>query len=103
MAGISTGIAARAADLCDESDHWDHSLRLVLLRGEAIRLPRSARRLRVISGRAWVSQEGEDILLSSCESLPLCGKPEDQAVVSATGDEALFFELDRGGERRIAL
>ena len=88
---------------CSDAEHWERSLRLTLIRGEALRLPRRAARLRVLEGTAWVSLEGEDILLHCCESLPLLRRRGHEAVVSATGEGELRLELDKGGERRIEL
>jgi hypothetical protein len=80
---------------CRDTESWNRSLRLTLLRGEALRVPRGARRLRVLSGTAWVSLEGEDFVLERCESIPLAKRPGHEAVVSATGRDPLLFELDR--------
>jgi hypothetical protein len=69
-------------------------LRLALVRGELLRVPRTARRLRVLSGTAWVSLEREDAVLGRGESLVLPRGSRYEAVVSASGGDALFFELD---------
>lgn len=88
---------------CIDTEHRQRSLRLALVRGEVLRLPPSAARLRVLSGTAWISLEGEDILLRDCESLPLHGRRGHEAVVSSMGEGELFFELDRDAERRLPL
>ena len=93
----------RIFESCAETESWDRSLRLTLMRGEALRLPRNARRLRVLSGKAWVSMRGEDIVLDDCQSLHLAARRQDGPVVSAAGDQALLIELDRGAGGRIAL
>lgn len=68
------------------------SLRLVLLAGEQIRVPRKQRFLRVVSGRAWVSYDGKDHDLTSGQGLALENR-KDSAIVSAMDDESLVFEV----------
>jgi hypothetical protein len=81
---IFCGLAAERAD---------RILRLTLIRGEALRVPRTVSRLRVLSGVAWVSFEGEDILQGRGEVLSLPGGSRHDAVISSTGDDPLFFEI----------
>lgn len=69
-------------------------LRVTLLYEEVLRLPRSSRRLHVVSGIAWVSAQGKDCLLHRGESF-LLPKSGYEAVISATGHETLFFEVLR--------
>jgi hypothetical protein len=76
------------------TDRGERSLRLALLHGEAIRVPKAAARMRVLSGKAWVTFNGEDVLLGSGEGLALPSKPRYAPVVSAVGEEPLFFEMD---------
>jgi hypothetical protein len=68
------------------------ALRVALLYGEQLRLPDSSRELQVLSGRAWVSQDGEDYILGSGESLAVAPR-KGGAIISALGGEALFFEI----------
>jgi len=68
------------------------SLRLTLLYGEAFRLPRPSRRLHVVAGSAWVSADGKDYIVGRGESFQI-PRSSYCAVISATGGEALFFEV----------
>ncbi len=79
---------ALSESACDE----EPSLRLALAYGELLRAPRGSRRLRVLSGAAWVSAAGLDHVLQEGECLDLAGA-RDGAVVSATRGGALLFEL----------
>ncbi len=67
-------------------------VRIALYAGELLRVPRGLRRLHVISGTAWVSTEGRDVVASSgqCVSLPGC---RSCALVSGLRGEPLLFEL----------
>ena len=103
MARESMAFSSTDGGSCLDAESWERSLRLTLFRGEALRLPKGARRLRVLAGTAWVSLEGEDLVLSRCESLPLAGRSGQEAVVSAAGEGSLSLELDRGSERRLSL
>ncbi|HTX71248.1 MAG TPA: hypothetical protein VMC79_00345 [Rectinemataceae bacterium] len=67
------------------------SLRLALLHDEVLRLPPTSAELQVLSGRAWVSQNGEDYILDRGERLFLAASRQP-AVISGLGDETLFFE-----------
>ena len=70
----------------------DSALRLVLLQGEVLRVPPTQGTLRVLSGTAWVSLEGEDILLCRDQSLDIAGRA-DRPVVSGLGRDPLLFEV----------
>jgi len=70
----------------------DSTLRLVLLQGEVLRVPPVKGTLRVLSGTAWVSLAGEDILLGSGECLDIARRA-DPPVVSGLGREPLIFEV----------
>jgi mannose-6-phosphate isomerase-like protein (cupin superfamily) len=67
-------------------------LRVALLHGEMLRVPRSSDRLRILSGSAWVTFGGKDFLLESGEQLTL-PKTRYGAVISAVGGDALLFEV----------
>jgi hypothetical protein len=69
----------------------DHAFRIVLMPGELLRVPRKHRTLRVVSGAAWVSQDGRDFELSAGEILPLA-RTRHEALVSAEG-QTLFLEI----------
>jgi hypothetical protein len=68
------------------------ALRMVLVEGEALRLPLSRMRLSVLAGTAWVTQAGIDTLLHGGTCLDLSAAA-DQAVISAIGKGPLFFEM----------
>jgi hypothetical protein len=68
-------------------------LRLALCRGEALRIPRSRKGLRVLSGTAWVTIDGDDILLQRGDAIELDGRLRGaRAVVSVVDGETLLFE-----------
>ncbi len=67
-------------------------LRLVLLRSEALNVPERIKRLRVLSGNAWISFDGRDLILTAGKSFELPSLKR-LAVVSAVGCEAVLFEL----------
>ena len=70
----------------------DSTLRMVLVEGEALRLPLSSLRVSVLSGTAWVTQQGEDKLLQPGESFALSAAA-DRAVISPIGTVPLLFEM----------
>ncbi len=68
-------------------------LRIVLCEGEVMRIPRGTLKvLRVLSGAAWVSQDGKDMFFKAGETANLCTTADD-AIMSPLGAEALFVEL----------
>jgi hypothetical protein len=70
----------------------DPALRLVLLQGEVLRVPPTRGTLRVLSGTAWISQDGEDILLCRDQFIDIARR-SDPPVVSGIGREPLLFEV----------
>jgi hypothetical protein len=67
-------------------------LRVVLVEGEALRLPRKSAVMRVLSGTAWVSQAGLDTLVQAGERFaPADGA--DPAVISPLGRVPLLLEM----------
>jgi hypothetical protein len=68
------------------------ALRILLLPGEVLALPRSSSRIRVLSGAAWVSKGGRDLLLATGERMDTA-RGRDRPVVSGLGTEVLLFEL----------
>ena len=70
----------------------DSTLRLVLLQGEVLRIPHTRGTLRVLSGTAWVSLDGEDVLLCRDEHIDIAHRA-DRPVVSGLGREPLVFEV----------
>ncbi len=67
-------------------------LRIALLPGEVLSLPRKVGSVEVISGNAWITHDGMDIIEEegSCESLTGIATP---AVVSAVGNEPALIEF----------
>jgi hypothetical protein len=83
---LLSGIAPRARGASPSP------LRVVLVQGEALRLPRSTAALAVLSGTAWVSQAGRESVLQAGEQfLPADGR--DAVVVSALGSLPLLLEM----------
>ncbi|MGA2642883.1 MAG: hypothetical protein ABSG21_18480 [Spirochaetia bacterium] len=68
------------------------SLRMVLVQGEALRLPGSRMRVSVLSGTAWITQTGRDTLLPSGAFFELSAA-SDRAVISSIGSLPLCFEM----------
>lgn len=66
-------------------------LRFVLCAGEVLRLPRCPVIIRVLSGTAWITHAGRDIVLESGGALALEGAG-DCPLISAVGKDALLFE-----------
>lgn len=54
---------------------------------------RESQVLRIVSGTAWVSMEGEDIVLAPGEELKL-SHGKHNAIVSPAGQEPLVYEFD---------
>ena len=80
---------ARSVDMVDDCPP---ALRIALLHGEQLHIPKTAKLIHVLSGRAWISAGGKDFIVGEDESLrPL--ETRYDAVISAVGCEALFFEL----------
>jgi hypothetical protein len=67
-------------------------VRLALYKNEVYRLPRAWREVRVLTGRAWLTSGGEDILLARGESA-VSSSRRDTALVSALGQVPLVLEL----------
>ena len=82
------GVGRRAS----EGAGSDAPLRVVLMEGEALRLPRGSSRMCVLTGAAWVSQDGRDTFLRAEETFhPVRGA--DCAVVSPLGSVPLLLEI----------
>lgn len=86
MNGVARG-AVRGAARTAESP-----LRMVLVEGEALRLPLSMVRVSVLSGTAWITQSGADTLLQAGVSFDLSAAA-DRAVISPIGTVPLLFEM----------
>jgi hypothetical protein len=67
-------------------------LRMVLVEGEALRLPLSPMKVSVLSGTAWITQAGTDTLIEAGACFDLSAAA-DRAVISALGTVPLLFEM----------
>ena len=67
-------------------------LRLLLYQDEVYRLPRAAREVRVLAGRAWLTVAGEDVFVTPGEQLSLSAR-KDGALISALGQLPLILEI----------
>jgi mannose-6-phosphate isomerase-like protein (cupin superfamily) len=64
-----------------------------LMKGYVRDEKRESQVMRVVSGTAWVSMDGEDIILKPGEELKL-SHGKYKAVVSPTGNEPLVYEFE---------
>jgi hypothetical protein len=91
MSTIDVGVllngVGRAATRCAEPP-----LRVVLMEGEALKLPRGSTSLRVLSGTAWVSHAGQDLFVPAGQRFR-AAHGTDSAVVSALGGVPLLVEM----------
>lgn len=68
-------------------------LRIALLHNEQFRFPSSsAWRLRILSGKAWLTFGGQDYSLASGDSLAV-PRVRNGAIISTMGEDALFLEI----------
>lgn len=65
--------------------------RLTLNPGEIFRIPVVCKELQIVSGVAWISVAGKDIILNAGETVSLADSDE-VAILSALGDEPLSLE-----------
>lgn len=63
-----------------------------LEKGEVFRVPVACRELRVLSGVAWITVAGQDIILTSGETASL-GSNKGSAILSALGKVPLSLEV----------
>jgi hypothetical protein len=89
IALLLNGVGPRAAG---SSQSTDAPLRVVLVEGEALRLPRSRASIRVLAGSAWITQRGDDRFLKAGEAMTAAAGA-DCAVVSALGTQPLLLEV----------
>jgi quercetin dioxygenase-like cupin family protein len=69
----------------------DKVLRLVLYRKETYRLPQACRKIQVLSGAAWVTVAGEDVILTQGEKTSFM--PGKDVLISALGNAPLILEI----------
>lgn len=72
-------------------------LRLVLYKGEVLRLPEDCKEIRVLSGNAWVTINGKDITVAQGEKR-LISPHEDMVLISTLRNTPLVFEAWGGGD-----
>ncbi len=65
---------------------------VTLEKSEVFRIPQAYRQFQVLSGMAWLTVGGKDIILHSGEKASLESK-KDVAVISALGKMPLFLEV----------
>jgi hypothetical protein len=83
---LLNGMDRRAADAADSP------LRVVLVQGEALRLPASRARVSVLAGTAWITQGGRDRILPAGEGMT-AASGADCLVASALGTQPLLLEV----------
>jgi hypothetical protein len=74
-------------------------LRLILYEGEVYRLPYFSQGIRVQSGRAWITFDGQDIVLDRGEKMWAPFR-KDFALASALGETPLILEILGDPDRR---
>jgi hypothetical protein len=67
--------------------------KIELMKGFVRDEKRESQVLRVVSGKAWVTMDGEDVVLQPGDEIKLSRGKYD-AVVSAAGDEPLVYEFE---------
>ena len=67
--------------------------KIELMKGYVRDEKRESQVLRVVSGSAWVTMDGEDVVLKPGDEIKLSRGKYD-AVVSATGDGPLVYEFE---------
>ncbi len=67
-------------------------MRLLLSVGEVYRLPQAGERVRVISGQAWLTMQGRDVVLQAGEVVTLPASAE-AALISPVDHTALVVEV----------
>ncbi len=68
------------------------TLRITLVKGEHMHVPKTATRINVLSGRAWVSLRQMDEIVDEGKKLSLPGT-RSNAIISTIGCQVVFFEL----------
>jgi hypothetical protein len=75
-----------------DSGQMAQMLRLVLYKGEIFRLPGAPTCMRVLSGNAWLTVDGQDIIVAGGETASVRTK-KDVALVSTFDSAPLVFEV----------
>lgn len=72
-------------------------LRFVLYKDEVLRLPDGCKEIRILSGNAWITINGEDIMLTQGEKRVITPH-KDMVLVSTLRDIPLVFEAWGDGD-----
>ncbi len=67
-------------------------LRIALLPGELVRVPRSHKHLHVLSGTAWISDNARDVVADRGACVGL-SRSRNSALVSGVGGQPLLLEI----------
>jgi hypothetical protein len=89
---LLNGLDRRARRTAGSADSSPAPLRVVLMEGEALRLPVARTRVTVLTGTAWITQCGMDKILAAGEGMTSAAGA-DCAVVSALGTVPLLLEV----------
>ena len=65
---------------------------MTLNKGDVVRLPRAIRDVWVVSGRAWVTYNGKDIVLTNGERASFA-RGKDAVVITSMGKAPLVLEI----------
>ena len=89
MSSVDIGMVFQTAARGIAATERRRVLRIALLPGELLRVPRSRRHLHVLSGTAWVSDSARDIVADrgACAGL---GRSRNPALVSGVGGAPLL-------------
>jgi hypothetical protein len=68
------------------------TVQFTLIKGEVFRIPSICKKIHVLSGSAWLTVAGEDIILTAGEKVSL-GSNQDIALLSALGEMPLVLEI----------
>ena len=92
MSSVDIGMVFQTAARGIAATESRRVLRIALLPGELLRVPRSRRHLHVLSGTAWISHNACDIVAErgACVGLARSRSP---ALVSGAGGAPLLFEI----------
>jgi len=74
------------------ASHPRRMLRFALYAGELYRVPRGMRNVQILSGTAWISAHGEDVVARQGSRLRIA-PGAGPALVSGLGREPLLFEV----------
>jgi hypothetical protein len=68
------------------------AVQFTLAKGEVLRIPSACQKVHVLSGMAWLTVAGEDIILTAGEKVAL-GSYQGIAILSALGEMPLLLEI----------